>query len=295
VRAYAHDGWPIPLPAGHRFPSAKYALVRGRAEAAGIDVRPSPAATREDAALAHAAHYLDRVEAGGFDRREELRLGLPWSPQLVARAFRSVGATLAAAGAALADGAAANVGGGTHHAFPDRASGYCVLNDVVVAIRRLRAAGRVERVLVIDLDVHQGDGTNLALAGDARALTCAINGGANYPFRRVPGDLEIDLPDCTGDERYLNELGRLLPAAIRRAAPELCFYLAGADPYVGDRLGRLALSKPGLAERDRMVRDALRAAGVPVCITLAGGYGEDVADTVDIHARTLTIFAGVER
>ena len=291
MRAFAHDVFTYPLPAGHRFPLAKYRLVREGAEAMGIDVADARAASRAELRLAHDASYLDRVEAGHLTRREELALGLPWSPELVERARRSVGATLLAAEAALTDGVAANVGGGTHHAFPDGGRGFCVFNDVVVATRALFRGGRAKHVLVVDLDVHQGDGTHTAFLGDPDAFTFSINGFRNYPFRRVPGDLELELPDGTGDERYLDAVGRLLPQAVARARPDVCFYLAGADPYAGDRLGRLGLSKEGLRVRDRLVRETLARAGVPVCVALAGGYADPIEDTVDINLTTLGTFA----
>jgi acetoin utilization deacetylase AcuC-like enzyme len=292
MRAFAHDVFTYPLPEGHRFPLGKYRLVRAGAEAEpGIEVEEARAATRAQLALAHGETYLSRVDEGGFTRREVLALGLPWSPQLVERARRSVGATLLAAEAALVDGVGANVGGGTHHAFPDSGRGFCLFNDVVVAVRALRQRRAVRRVLVVDLDVHQGDGTHAALIGDPDAFTFSINGFANYPFRRVPGDLELELEDAAGDERYLDGLARLLPQALARARPELCFYLGGADPYAGDRLGRLALTKRGLAARDHLVHDTLARAGVPVCVTLAGGYAEPIADTVDINLETLRTFA----
>jgi acetoin utilization deacetylase AcuC-like enzyme len=291
MRLFAHDVYSYPLPPGHRFPLGKYRLVREGAEAAGLDVAPARAATREELLLAHAVAYVARVDAGGLDRREQLALGLPWSPELVERSRRSVGATLMAAGAALEDGAAANVGGGTHHAFADSGRGFCVFNDVVVAARALRAAGRVGRVLVCDLDVHQGDGTHAAFLEEPEVFTFSVNGFRNYPFRRVPGDLELDLADGTGDDAYLDGLGRLLPQAVARARPDVCFFLAGADPYEGDRLGRLALTKAGLAERDALVRDTLARAGVPVCVTLAGGYAEPIEDTVEINLSTLRAFA----
>jgi acetoin utilization deacetylase AcuC-like enzyme len=292
MRAFAHDVFTYPLPAGHRFPLGKYRLVRAGAEAEpAIEVEEAPAATRTQLARAHEPTYLDRVESGGLARREELALGLPWSPQLVERAKRSVGATLLAAERALVDGVAANVGGGTHHAFPDSGRGFCVFNDVVVAVRTLRRRKGVRRVLVVDLDVHQGDGTHAAFLGDPESFTFSVNGFANYPFRRVPGDLELELEDGTGDERYLDGLRRLLPQALARARPDLGFYLAGADPYAGDRLGRLALTKEGLAARDRLVRDSLARAGVPVCVTLAGGYAEPIEDTVEINLETLRTFA----
>jgi acetoin utilization deacetylase AcuC-like enzyme len=292
MRAFAHDAVVYPLPPGHRFPLGKYRLVRERAEAtAGIDVEDARAATRAELELGHERDYLHRVEMGRLGRREELALGLPWSPELVERARRSVGATLSAAKAALADGVGANLGGGTHHAFPAAGRGFCVFNDVVVAARALRRAGRANRILVVDLDVHQGDGTHAALMEDAEAFTFSINGFRNYPFRRVPGDLELELPDGTGDERYLDSLARLLPQALARARPDVCFYLAGADPYAGDRLGRLAVTKAGLGAREQIVRDTLVRAGVPVCVTLAGGYAERVQDTVEINLETLAAFA----
>jgi acetoin utilization deacetylase AcuC-like enzyme len=293
VLAFAHDGFTYPLPAGHRFPLEKYRLVREAAgRLVGVEVSGAPAVGWGELARAHAPSYLGRVRGGGLSRRELLALGLPWSPALVERARRSVGATLAAAEEALRQGIGLNLGGGTHHAFAEAGRGFCLFNDVVVALRSLRSAGRVRRVLVVDLDVHQGDGTHALLAGDADAFTLSVNGFRNYPFRRVPGDLELDLPDGTGDERYLSELELLLPQALRRGRPELAFYLAGADPFAGDRLGRLALSKPGLQSRDEVVRDSLAAAGVPVCVTLAGGYAEDIRDTVEINLQTVTTFSG---
>jgi acetoin utilization deacetylase AcuC-like enzyme len=294
VLAFAHDVFTYPLPDGHRFPIAKYRLVRDAAEVIdGLDVVDAEAATWSQLRLVHTADWIARVRDGRLERREVLALGLPWSPQLVERARRATGATIAAARAALEDGVAANLGGGTHHAFAHAGRGFCVFNDVVTALRVLRASVDVRRVLVVDVDVHQGDGTHALLAADADAFTLSINGFRNYPFRRVRGDLEVDLPDGTGDNRYLDDLGRALIEAVRRARPELCFVLAGADPYEGDRLGRLALTKPGLEERDVLVRDTLAAAGVPVCVTLAGGYAEDIRDTVEINVNTLRVFTNV--
>ena len=291
MKAFAHDVFTYPLPPGHRFPLAKYRLVREGAEAAGMDVADARAATRDELLLAHSGGYLDRVEAGGLPRREELALGLPWSPELVERARRSVGATVLAARAALAEGVAANVGGGTHHAFADSGRGFCVFNDVVVAARALRGVGAARRILVVDLDVHQGDGTHAAFLDDDEAFTFSLNGFRNYPFRRVPGDLELELPDGTGDAPYLDGLARLLPQALARSRPDVCFYLAGADPYEGDRLGRLGVTKAGLAARDVLVRETLARAGVPVCVTLAGGYADPIEDTVEINLTTIRIFA----
>jgi acetoin utilization deacetylase AcuC-like enzyme len=292
MKAFAHDVYTYPLPDGHRFPLGKYRLVREGAEASeGIAVTDSRAATDEELRLAHDSDYLARVGTGQLARREELALGLPWSRALLERARRSVGATLQAADAALTDGVAANVGGGTHHAFADCGRGFCVFNDVVVATRALRRAGRVRRVLVVDLDVHQGDGTHAAFLNDPETFTFSVNGFRNYPFLRMPGDLELDLADGTGDDAYLDGVARLLPQAAARARPDLCFYLAGADPYEGDRLGRLALSRAGLAARDELVRDTLARAGVATCVTLAGGYADPIEDTVEINLNTLRLFA----
>ena len=293
MRAFAHDVYTYPLPAGHRFPLPKYRMVREAAERLeGVRVESARRASWEELGRTHTDDYLRRVREGRLERREQLALGLPWSPELVERARRATAATVQAAEAALADGVAMNLGGGTHHAFAEAGRGFCVFNDVVTAVRVLRT--RVRRVLVVDLDldVHQGDGTHALLAGDAEAFTFSVNGFRNYPFRRVAGDLELELPDRTSDGRYLDGLGRLLPQAVARARPELCYYLAGADPYEGDRLGRLAFTKEGLTARDRLVCDTLRAAGVPICVTLAGGYAEDIRDTVEINVNTLRVFSG---
>jgi len=289
VRAYAHDVYEYPLPPGHRFPLVKYRLVRTAVERLdGVTVHSARAATWRELRHVHDTAYLARVRAGTLERRAQLALGLPWSERLVERARHATGATLQAATAALEDGVAANLGGGTHHAFADAGRGFCVFNDVVTARRAL--VDRAPRVLVVDLDVHQGDGTHSLLMADDDAYTFSLNGFRNYPFRRVPGDLEADLPDGAGDDRYLATLTRLLPQALAEARADLCFYLAGADPYAGDRLGRLALSHEGLAERDRFVRDALAAAGVPVCVTLAGGYADPIEDTVAINVETVRTF-----
>ncbi len=290
--AFAHDGFTYPLPEGHRFPLAKYRLVREGAERLdGVEVEKAEAADWLALRRTHSDDWIDRVREGRLERREELALGLPWSPELVERSRRATGATLMAARAALEDGVAMNLGGGTHHAFAHVGRGFCVFNDVVTALRTLRVQGRLRRVLVVDLDVHQGDGTHALLAGDADAFTLSLNGFRNYPFRRVPGDLEVELPDGTGDAEYLAQLGRVLPEAIRRSRAELAFVLAGADPYEGDRLGRLALTKQGLLDSDALVRDTLAAAAVPVCVTLAGGYAEDIRDTVEINLGTVRTFS----
>ena len=294
MRAFAHDVFTYPLPAGHRFPLGKYRMVREAAEGlADVDVRGTQAAGWDELRLTHTADWVERVREGRLERREQLGLGLPWSPALVERARRATGATILAARAALEDGVAANLGGGTHHAFADVGRGFCVFNDVVTALRVMRAERRIGRAIVVDVDVHQGDGTHALLAGDARAFTLSVNGFRNYPFRRVPGDVDVDLPDGTTDERYLSALEEALPRAVRRARPELCFVLAGADPFSGDRLGRLALTKTGLVARDELIRDTMVEAGIPICVTLAGGYAEDIRDTVEINVNTLGVFTKV--
>ncbi|HKY24479.1 MAG TPA: histone deacetylase [Gaiella sp.] len=294
MRAFAHDVFTYPLPEGHRFPLPKYRMVReAAATLPGLEVHETDAADWDELRRAHSDDWVERVRRGRLERREELALGLPWSPELVERARRATGATIQAGRAALEDGVAANLGGGTHHAFADVGRGFCVFNDVVTALRVLRSEGVIGRVLVVDVDVHQGDGTHALLAGDASSFTLSVNGFRNYPFRRVPGDIDVDLPDGTGDERYLAELEAALAIALGRACPELCFVLAGADPFEGDRLGRLALTKPGLVARDTLVRDMLETAGVPICVTLAGGYAEDIRDTVEINVNTLRVFTRV--
>jgi acetoin utilization deacetylase AcuC-like enzyme len=225
-------------------------------------------------------------------RRAERALGLPWSRELVERARRSVQATVQAAGDALDDGLGMNLGGGTHHAGYEQARGYCLFNDVPVAVAALRAAGRLGRALVVDCDVHQGDGTAELLAGDPDTFTLSVHGGANYPLKRATSDLDVDLRTGTGDDAYLEALSDALDRAIPAARPELVVFLAGADPWEGDRLGRLALTKAGLATRDALVLDAAAAAGAPVCVCLAGGYAPDIRDTVEINLATARLVAG---
>ena len=242
-------------------------------------------------ASVHDAGLLERIRTGGMTVREERALGLPWSPELVERGRRSVGGTIGAAREALRRGVGMNLGGGTHHAGRAFARGYCLFNDVVVALSVLRAEGLADRALVVDCDVHQGDGTADLLGSDPHAFTLSLHGARNYPFQRIPSDLDVDLASGTGDERYLEPLGEALDFAIPRAEADLAFYLAGADPWEGDRLGRLALTKAGLRERDELVLDRLLATGARVCVVLAGGYADDVRDTVDINAATAAAVA----
>jgi acetoin utilization deacetylase AcuC-like enzyme len=287
VVVFTHDRWRFPLPERNRFPIDKYTLLRERVEADGVEVReaePVPWAWLE---AVHDPALIDRIRTGALSVREERGLGLPWSPQLVERGRRSVGGTVAAARLALDAGLGMNLGGGTHHAGRAFARGYCLFNDVAVALARTRAEGGARRALVVDCDVHQGDGTADLLAGDPECFTLSLHGARNYPFQRIASDLDVDLPSGTGDERYLEALEAALDRAVPRARAELAFYLAGADPWHGDRLGRLALTKQGLRRRDHLVLDRLRDAGAAVCVVLAGGYAEDIRDTVDINAATV--------
>ena len=289
--AWSSAAYTIPLPLGHRFPMEKYALLRDRVVAEGIvpaeRVLGPERASVADLLLAHTAGYVARFTEGRLDADEIRRLGFPWSPALVERAYRSVGGTVAAARAALEHGVAVNLAGGTHHAFPGHGEGFCALNDVAVAARAMLRDRRAARIAIVDLDVHQGNGTHAIFAGDARVYTFSMHGARNYPFRRVPGSLDIELPDGTPDAAYLEALGGALPRVIRAARPDLVFYLAGADPHEGDRLGRLALTHDGLARRDAMVLDTCREVGIPVAVVIAGGYGRDIEDTLTAHVRTV--------
>ncbi len=293
LHAWSSAHYAIPLPEGHRFPIAKYALLRDAVIAEGT-VRPAdlhdPARVPAlDARRVHDEAYLERLTAGRMPVAEQRALGFPWSETLVERSFRAAGGTLEAATHALASGIAMNLAGGTHHAFATHGEGFCVLNDVAIAIRTLRAQGALRRVAVVDLDVHQGNGTHAILAGDEESFTFSMHGRRNYPFRKVPGRLDVELEDGTDDGAYLDRLGDALPLVLAEARPDLVFYLAGADPHEGDTLGRLRLTFDGLLRRDRMVLEAARAVGVPVAIVIAGGYGREVADTVRVHANTARV------
>jgi acetoin utilization deacetylase AcuC-like enzyme len=292
VIAWTHDRWRFPLPERHRFSIDKYTLLRERVEADGVEVREAEPVPWAWLQAVHDPALIERIRTGALSVREQRGLGLPWSPELVERGRRSVGGTVAAARLALESGLGMNLGGGTHHAGYDQARGYCLLNDVPVTVFALRGAGRVGRVLVVDCDVHQGDGTAELLAGDPDTFTLSVHGGANYPFKRATSDLDVDLRTGTGDDAYLEALSGALDRAIPAARPELVVFLAGADPWEGDRLGRLALTKAGLATRDALVLDAAAAAGAPVCVCLAGGYAPDIRDTVEINLATARLVAG---
>ena len=285
------DVFVLPLPSHHRFPMGKYARLRERLLAEGTfgegDFRIPEGVDDDAIARAHCRAYLGRVSRGELSPAEQRAIGFPWSERMVERSRRSSGATLAAARQALTHGWSANLAGGTHHAFRDRGEGFCVFNDVAIAARALQAEAGLQRIAVIDCDVHQGNGTASIFAGDESVFTFSIHGARNFPFRKEASDLDIELADATGDDEYLWHLERGLDETLERAQPQLAFYLAGADPYEDDRLGRLKLSMRGLARRDDLVLATLRERHIPVALAMAGGYARDIDDSVRIHANTL--------
>jgi len=291
--AWSSAKYSFPLPEGHRFPISKYALLRERVIEDGIveaeHLHDPARVSREDLLLVHSADYIDRFTTGRLSADEERRLGFPWSPALVERSYRAAGGTLEAAAYAVAHGIAMNLAGGTHHAFPSHGEGFCVFNDTAVAIRALQRDGRIRRALVVDLDVHQGNGTHAIFAGDESVFTFSMHGGKNYPFHKVAGCLDIELNDGTNDDEYLDQLFHTLPTAIAKSRADLVVYLAGADPHENDRLGRLRLTFDGLARRDAFVLEQVREVGLPVAVTIAGGYGRSIDDTVRVHATTARI------
>jgi len=299
MRLFYCDHFVLPLPSGHRFPMAKYALLRDRVEEEGLgrngNLRVPPPATDRDLATVHDKAYLQRVTAGALSLQEVRRMGFPWSPELVERSRRSVGGTIEAGRSALEDGLSVNLSGGTHHAFSDRPEGFCVFNDVAVAARVMQREGRARRIAVLDLDVHQGNGTAAIFAGDRSVFTLSVHGANNFPFRKEASDLDLELPDLAGDEAFLEAVATGVNTALQASSPDLAFYLAGADPFEGDRLGRLGVSKEGLAERDRMVFRRCREERVPVAVVMGGGYAPRIQDTVDIHFATVRAAEAFQR
>ena len=295
LHVWSSAKYTFPLPGGHRFPIAKYALLRERVIAEGIvplDRVHDPARVERDhLLLVHTTDYVDRFTTGQLTRDEERRLGFPWSEPLVERSYRAAGGTLEASRHALGSGIAMNLAGGTHHAFPGHGEGFCVFNDVAIAIRALQRDGLIDRAAIIDLDVHQGNGTHAIFAGDDRVFTFSMHGGRNYPYQKVPGCVDIELADRTTDEEYLALLSDALPRVLMDARPDIVVYLAGADPLATDRLGRLSLTFNGLARRDSFVIERCREVGLPLVITIAGGYAEPISETVDAHLATARIAA----
>jgi acetoin utilization deacetylase AcuC-like enzyme len=270
---------------------AKYSMLRERVAADGIcgpgELRTPRAVTDEEILRAHAPGYLERVVSGSLTDKEIRRIGFPWSERMVERSRRASGGTLGACLAALEEGFAANLAGGTHHAFSDKGEGYCVFNDSAIAARAVQAAGLAARVVVIDTDVHQGNGTAQILRGDPSVFTFSIHGAKNFPFHKEESDLDAPLPDGADDTEFLTTLASGMERVLEAADADLAIYLAGADPFEGDRLGRLSVTKSGLAERDRMVLEACRDRGLPVVVTMAGGYARNVGDTVDVHFQSI--------
>lgn len=288
VQLFYSDVFELPLPNGHRFPMAKYRLLRERfADHPPFSLALPPATTDSQLGLAHAGEYIEKVKTGTLSPLEIRRIGFPWSPAMVERSRRSTGASVAAGRAALEEGVAANLAGGTHHAFADSGQGYCVFNDVCVAARVLQEEGRVRQVLVVDCDVHQGNGTAEIAKEDPSLFTFSMHCDRNYPFRKAESDFDLALPEGTGDQTYLAQLELALHQIEIACQPELVFYLAGADPFEHDRLGLLSLTKAGLRERDRLVFEFFERRGVPVAIAMAGGYAPQLKDIVDIHATTV--------
>ena len=291
MQAFHSDRHLLPLPPGHRFPRSKYRLLRERvAGLADLVAHEAEPVSDADLRRVHDPAYVAAVTSGALGAAEQRAIGFPWSEEMVERSRRSVGATVAAARAALVDGVAANLAGGTHHASASRGSGYCVFNDVAVASRVLQAEDPRLRIVVVDLDVHQGDGTAAIFAGDPSVFTISLHGARNFPFRKAASDLDIALPDGCGDADYLGALDRALGVLADEHGEQafgLAFYLAGADPHEGDRLGRLKLSVAGLLARDRRVLGLLGALEIPVALAMAGGYGHDLDVTVSIQAATI--------
>lgn len=296
MHAYYADQFVLPLPPGHRFPMAKYEMLRDQIALTlpGVQLMTAPRATDGELALAHSPAYIRAIADGSIEPSVMREIGFPWSLQMVERALRSVGATVAAVRSALQWGVAANLAGGTHHAYADKGGGFCVFNDAAVAARLVQAEwGRSQRqplqVAVVDLDVHQGNGTARIFQKDDSVFTLSLHGDKNFPFRKEDSDLDVPLPDGCTDADYLNALDVALEALGDRFTPGLVIFLAGADPFVGDRLGRLSLSMDGLEARDRRVFDWCFTRRIPLAFVMAGGYGVNIADTVQVQLNTYRV------
>jgi acetoin utilization deacetylase AcuC-like enzyme len=291
--AFYSDRYVLPLPDGHRFPMTKYRKLRERvtAELPGVRLAEPEAASDGELALAHAPDYIERVALGRLSAQEVRAIGFPWSPEMVERSRRSTGATIGACRTALVEGVAVNLAGGTHHAHAAQGQGYCVFNDAAVAARLMQAehsrSGRHLRVAIVDLDVHQGNGTATILQHDPSIYTLSLHGATNFPFRKAASCLDVDLPDGTGDAAYLAALDAALERLRAEFTPQLLIYLAGADAHEGDRLGKLRLTTAGMAARDARVFDWARELQVPIAVAMAGGYGRDIDVTVELHLNTV--------
>jgi acetoin utilization deacetylase AcuC-like enzyme len=298
MRVYYSTQFVLPLPAGHRFPMAKYQMLRDRLadELPQIELEQALPATDGELALVHTPAYIQAISDGSVDPKVMREIGFPWSPQMVERSRRSVGATISACRAAFKEGVAANIAGGTHHAYADKGGGFCVFNDAAVATRLmqaewLRSHARALKVAIVDLDVHQGNGTARIFQGDDSVFTLSMHGQKNFPFRKEASDLDVDLPDGCGDDDYLHALEGALEELDARFDPGLVIYLAGADPHEGDRLGRLKLTWDGLEARDRRVFEWAWQRGVPLAFAMAGGYGTRLEDTIQVQMNTFRVAA----
>jgi len=293
LKLFYSDTFELPLPDRHRFPMSKYRLLRERilqdSIASQCELSLPAAATNEQLSRVHSQEYVEAICAGNLSNVEIRRIGFPWSLAMVERSRRSTGASIEAGFAALEDGLAGNLAGGTHHAFEENGQGFCVFNDVCVAARAMQGEGRVKKVLVVDCDVHQGNGTSSIARGDASLFSFSMHCEKNYPFQKTEGDCDIPLPVGITDALYLEKLETELKNVFDLFLPDFVFYLAGADPYTKDRLGLLDLSKEGLATRDRIVMSLCHEKGVPIAFAMAGGYAPEISDIVDIHFQTVKI------
>jgi acetoin utilization deacetylase AcuC-like enzyme len=293
LQIYYSDHFVLPLPQGHRFPMQKYKMLRNEVVTLkDVHLEEAPLASIDDLLLVHDRSYIERVIHGQLNASEQREIGFPWSEQMVIRSRRSAGATIAACMAARINGVAVNLAGGTHHAYADKGSGFCVFNDAAIAAKKIQQEFSLQRnhispVLIIDLDVHQGNGTAAILQDDESVFTFSMHGEKNFPFRKESSDLDIGLADGCEDAEYLAALERGLQIIANQIQPELVIYLAGADPYHGDRLGRLNLSQDGLGLRDEAVLQWCFTRKIPVAIAMAGGYGNPIEETVAIHAQTI--------
>jgi acetoin utilization deacetylase AcuC-like enzyme len=298
LKTYYSDIFTLPLPPDHRFPIDKYSRLRQTILEKGIvnaqDMHIPGPAERRQIGYAHHPDYIKRVFDGALSGKEIRRIGFPWSPELVERSRRSVGGTIAACRAAVQDGISVNLAGGTHHAHAGFGSGFCVFNDCAIAARTMQAESRTSHVVILDCDVHQGDGTAAIFSGDPSVFTFSIHGAHNFPFRKIDSDIDLALEDGAGDDSYLYSLEKGLERIFSQFEADLVIYLAGADPYFDDRLGRLALTKIGLEKRDQLVLRYVQEVGLPLVIVMAGGYARDVNDTVDIHANTVRLASQFE-
>ncbi|MDA7936679.1 histone deacetylase [bacterium] len=298
MHVFYTDPFTFPLPPENRFPVAKYRLLRERIErwpaTTGVQLLLAPRAKIDELTLVHTREFVESFAAGDLGVDAMRRIGFSWSPELVERCLRSCGGTIAAAQVAMQHGHACYLAGGTHHARADRGAGYCVYNDCAVASRVLQRDLQVGRILIVDTDVHQGDGTAAIFADDDSVFTFSVHGHENFPSQKACSDLDIALPSGTGDEEYLEHLRNGLDEALRRSDPEFVFYLSGADPFVGDKLGRLSLTKVGLRARDEMVLGELQHRKLPHVTVMGGGYGKDIADSVDVYEATVSAALGAD-